>query len=200
MRARENAKSPLRVNAQTVAQVFGLTVRRIQQLTQDGILVTEADGKRRVYDLPDTVQRYIRYVSERLNAKSGIGAAEIERRKELAEAELKEAKAEIASLDLKELWGKMHRSEDVEQKTMELVYAIRAMLQALPGRLAMDLAAITKPAEVSERLKTEINHVLSQLSNHEYDAEAYKECVRERQGREGGEDPADDGGDGGEQT
>ena len=200
MRARENAKSPLRVNAQTVAQVFGLTVRRIQQLTQDGILVTEADGKRRVYDLPDTVQRYIRYVSERLNAKSGIGAAEIERRKALAEAELKEAKAEIASLDLKELWGQMHRSEDVEQKTMELVYAIRAMLQALPGRLAMDLAAITKPAEVSERLKTEINHVLSQLSNHEYDAEAYKECVRERQGREGGEDPADDGGDGGEQT
>lgn len=199
MRARENAKSALTVSAQTVAQVLGLTVRRIQQLTQDGVLQTQPEGKRRVYDLPAAVQAYLQYSISR-EAGKDAGAAAVERRRALAEAEIKEAKAEIATIELKELMGKMHRSEDVEQKTMELVYAIRAMLQALPGRLAMDLAAITKPAEVSERLKTEINHVLSQLSNHEYDAEAYKECVRERQGREGGEDPADDGGDGGEQT
>ena len=48
MRARENAKSALTVSAQTVAQVLGLTVRRIQPLTQDGGLQTQPEVKRRV--------------------------------------------------------------------------------------------------------------------------------------------------------
>ena len=172
MRARENAKSLLCVNAQTVAQVLGLTVRRVQQLTQDGVLQTRPDGKRRVYDLPSAVQAYLQYSIARESGKDA-GAAAVERRRALAEAEIKE------------LMGKMHRSEDVEALTNDLIYSIRAMLLAMPGRLAVDLAATTKPSEVSDKIKGEVYNVLAQITNYQYDPDTYRERVRQREGWEG---------------
>jgi phage terminase Nu1 subunit (DNA packaging protein) len=44
------------VDAKVIATLFGLTVRRIQQLTQDGVLATEQVGKQRRYDLLTTVR------------------------------------------------------------------------------------------------------------------------------------------------
>ena len=91
-------------------------------------------------------------------------------------------KAELADMELKELRGEMHRSEDVEAMTTDLVFTIRSMMLALPGRLAIDLAKITKPAEISERIKQEVYAILLELSNYKYDAAAYKKRVRDRQG------------------
>lgn len=195
MRARENAKSALTASAQTVARVLGLTVRRIQQLTQDGVLQTQPEGKRRVYDLPAAVQAYLQYSISR-EAGKDAGAAAVERRRALAEAEIKEAKAEIATIELKELMGKMHRSEDVEALTTDMIYSIRAMLLAMPGRLAVDLAATTKPAEVSDKIKGEVYNVLAQITNYEYDQDAYRERVRQREGWEGHAAEEEDAGDG----
>ncbi len=85
-------------------------------------------------------------------------------------------------MELKEIRGEMHRSEDVEAMTTDLVFTIRSMILALPGRLAIDLAPLNKPAEISERIKQEVNEVLLELSNYKYDADAYRKRVRERQG------------------
>lgn len=171
------------VDTKTIATLFGLTARRIQQLTQDGILRTEQAGRQRRYDLPDTVHRYIMHLQEKCDSKSGgKDDAENESRKIKADADLKAAKAEIAELELKELKGEMHRSEDVEAMTTDLVFTIRSMLLALPGRLAMDLAAMDTPAEISDRVKQEVHAILLELSGYRYDAEAYRKRVRERQG------------------
>ena len=142
------------VEAAMVAKLFNLTVRRIQQLTQDGILTTELVDKKRRYDLLLTVQKYIAYLQEKV-AKKGESKAdsENESRKFKADADYRATKAELADMELKELRGEMHRSEDVEAMTTDLVFTIRSMMLALPGRLAIDLAKITKPAEISERIK-----------------------------------------------
>src|SRR5699024_12508648 len=50
-----------------------------------------------------------------------------------------------------------------------LIYSIRAMLLAMPGRLAVDLAATTKPSEVSDKIKGEVYNVLAQITNYQYD-------------------------------
>ena len=171
------------VDTKIIATLFGLTARRIQQLTQDGILKTEQVGKQRRYDLLDTVRRYIAYLQEKCNSKGGSkDDTENESRKIKADADLKATKAAIAEMELQELTGEMHRSEDVEAMTTDLVYTIRGMLLALPGRLAIDLATIDKPAEISERVKQEVHTILQELSNYTYDADAYKKRVRERQG------------------
>ena len=85
-------------------------------------------------------------------------------------------------MELQELKGEMHRSEDVEAMTTDLVFTIRGMMLALPGRLAIDLATIDKPAEISERIKQEVHSILLELSSYTYDADAYKKRVRDRQG------------------
>ena len=171
------------VDAKIIATLFGLTVRRIQQLTQDGILKTEQVGRQRRYDLLDTVRRYVAYLQEKCNSKGGNkDDTENESRKIKADADLKATKAEIAEMELKELKGEMHRSEDVEAMTSDLVFTIRSMMLALPGRLAIDLATIDKPAEISERIKQEVHAILLELANYSYDAGAYKKRVRDRQG------------------
>ena len=171
------------VEAKVIATLFGLTVRRIQQLTQDGVLQTELVGKQRRYDLLQTVRRYIGYLQEKVNNKGGgKDDTENESRKIKADADLKATKAEIAAMELAEFKGEMHRSEDVEAMTTDLVFVIRGMMLALPGRLAIDLANIDKPAEISERIKQEVNAILLELSNYKYDPEAYKKRVRDRQG------------------
>ncbi len=171
------------VDAKIIASLFGLTVRRIQQLTQDGVLRTEQVGKQRRYDLLQTVRAYVTYLQEKANSKGGSkDDTENESRKIKADADLKATKAQIAEMELQELKGELHRSEDVEAMTTDLVFVIRGMIMALPGRLAIDLAPITSPAEISERIKQEANAILLELSNYEYDADAYKKRVRERQG------------------
>lgn len=171
------------VEAKVVAKLFGLSVRRIQQLTQDGVLQTEQVGRQRRYDLLQSVRRYIIYLQEKVNSKSASkDDTENESRKIKAEADLKTVKAEIAEMERDELRGGMHRSDDVEAMTTDLVFAIRGMLLALPGRLAIDLAPISNPAEISERIKQEVNAILLELSNYQYDPEAYKKRVRDRLG------------------
>ena len=171
------------VEAAMVAKLFNLTVRRIQQLTQDGVLTTELVDKKRRYDLLLTVQKYIAYLQEKVAKKGESKAdAEIESRKIKADADYRATKAELADMELTELRGEMHRSDDVEAMTTDLVFTIRGMMLALPGRLAIDLAKITKPAEISERIKQEVYAILLELSNYKYDAAAYKKRVRDRQG------------------
>lgn len=174
------------VEAKTIAALFGVTVRRIQQLTQDGIIQTEQVGKKRRYDLLATVRSYISYLQDRVNSRGGGTQEDTdnESRKLRADADLKETKARIAELEYDEIQGRMHRSEDVEAMTNDLVFAVRGMLLALPGRLAIDLAAIDKPMEISNRIRAEVNAILTELSGYKYDAEAYKKRVRDRQGKD----------------
>lgn len=173
----------------TVAQCLGISARYVHQLTEDGVFTSTLQNRKAKYDLPDTVQRYIKKLTEKADA-----AKTTSQRKEAAEADMKEAKAEILAMERDELRGKMHRSEDVEAMTSDLVFSIRAMMLALPGRLAIDLADMDKPAEVSERIKGEVYKILEELSKYEYSAEAYRARVRERQGWEK-EAPEGDGGE-----
>lgn len=165
-----------------IANFFSRSVRRIQQLTQDGILPTVVgpDGKR-YYDLVMTIKRYIAYLQDELTKRKNP----LEDKEKLrldAEINLKEARAESAQLELYELKGDMHRSEDVQELLEDFASIIRSMLLALPGMLAIDLAELDNPAEVSVRVEGEVNRVLTHLSEYTYDPAFFKKRVRERAG------------------
>ena len=53
-----------------IAKLFNLTVRRIQQLTQEGILPTVETPEGRRYDLVPTIQRYVQYLSDKAYGKN----------------------------------------------------------------------------------------------------------------------------------
>lgn len=177
---------------EVIARLFGKTARRIYQLTQDGVLPTEPTPEGNRYDLLPTVQRYIQYLEEK--NKSGQPAAVTEKLEKKLDAEIKykEAKAGKAKLELDELKGKLHRSEDIEKITNELVFSVRSMLLALPGRVAMDLAAINTAPAVSEYMARHVAALLDELATHEYNPETYAQLVREREGWETADNDGDD--------
>lgn len=170
------------VKADVIARIIGKTVRRVQQLTQDSILPTEETAQGRRYDLLPTIMRYIRWQDERLEKKQPASIEEKLEKKLDAEIKWKQAKADKSKLELDELKGTMHRAEDIEKLTNELVFAVRAMLLALPGRVAMDLAALNTAPEVSTYLAKHVAYLLDELATHEYNPDAYAALVREREG------------------
>ena len=178
----ENPKQNLQ-STDIIAKLFDLDVRRVQQLAKEGILPA-ASQRPYKFDLLPTVKAYIRYLRDRANGKEAKTADTVkaEADKLRAEADLKQSKAKIAELQLKELEGKMHRSEDVEALTNDLVYTARSMLMALPGRLAMDVVQAGSANEASALIRTECYKILDELAGYQYDPEAYRRRVRDREG------------------
>lgn len=178
----ENPKQNLQ-STDIIAKLFDLDVRRVQQLAKEGILPA-ASQRPYKFDLLPTVKAYIRYLRDRANGKEAKTADTVkaEADKLRAEADLKQSKAKIAELQLKELEGKMHRSEDVEALTNDLVYTARSMIMALPGRLAMDVVQACSANEASALIRTECYKILDELAGYQYDPEAYRRRVRDREG------------------
>lgn len=178
----ENPKQNLQ-STEIMAKLFELDPRRVQQLAKEGILPA-ASQRPYKFDLLPTVKAYIRYLRDRANGKEAKTADTVkaEADKLRAEADLKQSKAKIAELQLKELEGKMHRSEDVEALTNDLVYTARSMIMALPGRLAMDVVQAGSANEASALIRAECYKILNELANYNYDPAAYQRRVRDREG------------------
>lgn len=175
------------VKVEVISKIFEVTVRRVQQLTQEGIIQTieTIDNGRKVrrYDLMPTIMQYIRYLSGKANGrekKSSI--TDKEEAKLQAEVDMKTAKARIAQLNLDELEGRLHAAEDVEAMTTDLVLNVRSALLSMPGQLAVDLAEVNDAAEISAIIKNVVTDILDDLSRYEYDPVEYQRRVRERQG------------------
>lgn len=170
-------------SSEIIAELFGVTERRVQQLAKEGI-IPAVQKRPYKFDLTPTVQTYIKYLSDKANSKEQkcIDTVQAEADKLRAEADLKQSKAKIAEMQLKELEGKMHRSEDVEAMTNDLVYTVRSMIMALPGRLAMDVAQLTNANEASALIRSECYKVLNELSGYKYNPEAYMRRVKDREG------------------
>lgn len=167
------AKEPITldttVSAKELAIVLNLSTRRIQQLVQDGIFEAVEKGK---YCLAKSVSRYINLLTKE--------QSESDKQRAEAEISIKKARAIVAVMEAKELQGKMHRSEDVAAMTEDLVYNIRGMLLALPGRLAVDLTTANTPAEAAETIRAEVYKIMEEISQYQYDPKKYEERVRER--------------------
>ena len=166
-----------------IAKLFSVTERRVQQLAKEGV-IPAVQTRPYKFDLLPTVQTYIKYLSEKVNGREqkGTDTVQAEADKLRAEADLKQSKAKIAEMQLKELEGTMHRSEDVEAMTNDLVYTVRSMVMALPGRLAMDVVQVQTAAEASALIRTECYKILEELASYKYDPEAYQRRVRDREG------------------
>lgn len=169
---------PETVNGKDLARILGITAGRVSQLKTAGVL--ETTGTPPLFDLARNVQAYLAYSVDNARGRAA-GDEDAERKKLRAEADYKEAKARQEELRLAELEGRMHSADDVEAATEQLVYSVRSMLLALPGRVAVD-AADRPAAEVSEVVRREVCAVLEDLAQYRYDPKAYAAMVRGRKG------------------
>ena len=176
------------VMAKELAGVLDLSLQRVGQLAKAGVLIKHRVGSADRYLLGEAVQAYIANIREQLASKDKKAVTVDDKIKE-ADLQIKESKAKIAALQLAELEGTMHRATDVEDMTNDLVFSMRSMLVALPGRLAVDVAGAENAAVAAEIIKREVNAMLGELAEYKYDPAEYRRRVLEREGMVlGGED------------
>ncbi|MDO5574424.1 MAG: protoporphyrinogen oxidase [bacterium] len=166
------------ISSTELSKIIGKTDRHIQLLAKDGVITVEKRGTKNLYNLYTVVQEYIEYSKKSINKNFSSN----EEQKLYEEIRLKNAKAEMAQLELDELRGNMHAAEDVEAMTTDLVLCVRSALMSMPGQLSVEVAEVDSAAEASEIIKKAVCDVLEELSRYEYNPAEYKKRVRERQG------------------
>ena len=161
--------------------------RSVNDLVQRGVIkptiVKEfGDSGRNVrkYDLIPTVQSYIRFLRDRADRRAQ-GTPEEAAKQAEADLRYKEARAEKMELEIQELRGQMHRSEDVAVLTNDMVAKLRGGIMALPGQVAVDCAEARTATEAAAVVKRAVDDFLNETANYKYSEADYRRLVRERE-------------------
>ena len=132
-----------------IAQLFGVTVRRIQQLTQEGVIPTVETSEGRRYDLVPTIQRYVKYLSDKAYGKSrSEKELELRERKMEAEAGLKESQQELHRLRTDIASGKYVDKEEAKLDYARFFVVFKKFAMSIPSRIAGLLTGHLDPMEI----------------------------------------------------
>ena len=128
-----------------IAQLFGVTVRRIQQLTQEGILPTTETAEGRRYDLVPTIQSYVQYLSDKAYGKNrSEKEMELKEQKLQAEIALKESQGELHQLKTAIAAGKYIAVEEVTLDYQKFFVTFKKFAMSLPARILESISGITE--------------------------------------------------------
>lgn len=146
-----------------IAQLFGVTVRRIQQLTQEGILPTTETAEGRRYDLVPTIQNYVKYLSEKAYGKNrSEEELQLKNRKVAAEASLKEAQGELARLKTDIAQGRYIPVEEAILDYQKFFVTFKKFALSLPSRLIGFVSGYLDPVE-SRRIEKDLAGEIQRL-------------------------------------
>jgi hypothetical protein len=174
------AGMPVFVKTADICSITGKTNQWIGQLTSQGIINKKTTPHGNMYDIAEALHAYCTMLDSRAENKIDESEAMLNKEKLKADVEFKKSKTVKSRLEAQELEGKMHRAEDIAAMTEDLIYTVRSDLNALPGRLARDVAAETDPAVVEKIIRKEAIAIMHELALYKYDAKKYEELVGER--------------------
>lgn len=147
-----------------IAQLFGVTVRRIQQLTQEGVLPTTETPEGRRYDLVPTIQKYVKYLSDKAYGKNrSEKETELRQQKLEADIALKESQGELHRLKTDIAAGKYISIEEVTLDYTRFFVTFKKFAMSLPSRLSGIVSGYVEPLEarhIEKDLQDEILKLL----------------------------------------
>ena len=147
-----------------IAQLFGVSVRRIQQLTQEGVLPTTETPEGRRYDLVPTIQSYVQYLSDKAYGKNRSEKEnELREQKMKAEIALKESQGELHRLKTEIAAGKYISLEEVTLDYTRFFVTFKRFAMSLPSRIAGIIGSYVEPLEarhIEKDLTGEIQKLL----------------------------------------
>lgn len=130
----------------TMANLLELSARRLQQLAKEGYIPVDDRGR---YPLVETIRGYIKYLKEH-GRGDGRGSAH---------AGLATAQRYKVEMENWRRMGELQLTQQADETCTGLVALITSAHKALPGRLSNELAAISEPPLVYQRLQTELDAV-----------------------------------------
>lgn len=156
----ENGKIKTDANfykVEVIAQLFGLSVRRIQQLTQEGILPTTTTTKGRRYDLVPTIQRYVKYLQDKSKGKAKSDKeTELKEQKLEAEIALKESQNEIQIIKTQIYEGKYIPKEEVQLDYRRFFVVFKKFALSIPSRVTGFINGFVEPTQ-ARKIESELN-------------------------------------------
>lgn len=159
------------VAASVLADLLGVTDRRIRQLAEEGVLHRVTKGR---YSLPISIKNYLKMLRMEDTLKNDGEPDELDLEKERAIHErIKRHQSEIKLAAMK---GTVHRAEDVEQVMTDMLTAFRTRLLNVPSKLAPTLVGRESAGEIREIITNEIVEVLGELKAYnpeDYYSDAY---------------------------
>ncbi len=148
----------------TIAKLFMLTERRVQQLVKLGIIPKNEHGR---YELVPVVQGYVRYLQERSLGR-GSGPEDYHKEK----SRLVKLQADKAQLEVDEISGELVRVDAVKKEWEEMLGDIKGRLLGIPSKATPIVSPQTQPGEVLAVLEDLVNEALQEL--YEYGEEIAK--------------------------
>ena len=143
-----------------LAEILGLSDRRIQQLVKVGA-IPKLD--RNQYDLAAAIQSYLEFIKLQYEDTE----TELDLKKE--KALLTRANRHKVELELKIMRGELHRAEDVERVMNDMLASFRARCLAIPTKAAPLIVGQEDLVIIQDIIKKEIHEALSELSDYDPD-------------------------------
>lgn len=157
-----NGGSKYRV--EIIAKLFGVSVRRIQQLTQEGVIETVKTPAGRRYELVPTIQKYVAYLSDKAYSKAHSDRElQLKEQKLKAEVALKESQSELHQLKTAITAGKYIPVEEVQVDYSKFFVIFKKFALAIPSRAAGIAQTVVDPViarSLEKDLTREINAML----------------------------------------
>jgi len=149
-----------------LAQVFGISLRRVQQLTQEGtihtIKVPGETGRR--YDLLDSTHEYIRFLSDKAHGRErNETKAQLEDQKLKAEIALKESQGELHKLRTDIARGKYISVEEVQLDYKKFFIVLKKFVLGVPNRIVGMVGSYVDPVTARALEKDMTNEAAEML-------------------------------------
>ena len=152
------------VNAAALASVLGITPRRVQQLTSDGVLIpAEHNGHGRVYALCQAIQAYSSFLADGCTVpeqKSKLD--DLKAQKLTAEIALKESQADLHKLKTAIAEGKYLPVEEVKLDYEQFFVTFKKFALAIPQRVGAIVAGYGDPV-IARKVEADINHEVTEM-------------------------------------
>ena len=151
---------------EVIAQLFGVSVRRIQQLTQDGVLQTVKTSSGRKYDLIPTIQKYVKYLSDKAYGRTKTSGRENELKEQKMEAEiaLKQSQGELHRIKTEIVEGKYIDKNEVQLDYRRFFMNFKKFTLSIPSRITGYINGLVDPTQartIESELNTEVNNLLN---------------------------------------
>lgn len=178
--ADENTSEKGYYKVDVIANLFGVSVRRVQQLTQEGIISTVQTSQGRRYELAPTIQKYIKYLSDKAYGKSKSETeSKLKEQKLRAEVALKESQGELHRLRTEIAAGTYISVEEVKVDYSRFFISFKKFAMSIPSKLAGRLTGFIDPVEVRQ-LENELQKDITKLLKSFVVAAAVEEKQKEK--------------------
>jgi len=157
------SKTQNTVDVGTLAALFNLTERRVQQLAQEGVIPKASRGR---YPLIECAKAYI----VDLQTKLGQGGKIVDIKE--AERRLKTAQAELKERELDVLDGKLIPAPQVQLAWSQVLHEVRSAFMSLPDDVATGLHDCETLAEKTTLIREAVEAALSSISEAEVEVAA----------------------------